>query len=318
MSEDDYDTVPPPKIKELPKGWVLKFDKDDDPFYYNRSLRVTPRRTPIDASEFKTWKIKVSRNCILRIDNEGDPYYTCIIKGKQESSRTAPVSMNELFPYGIELLLTPPFYKELDENKKVTIEKPEQKEQKEQKVKTDLSAYLAALAKGIHCDENTPCDDKDHECDLENKMCVPKSDKSYYDDLKRHEEDGASFVGKSATIQKLIDSITSKKQKKEEDDKKAAKAAKKQKKEEEEKAAQKKREEEEKAEKAAKKKKDDEKASKKKQQKRDEEEEEEEDEKEAEAEPEDEDELNVDDVLDPDYENLSALQKALMDCLVPK
>ena len=33
---------------------------------------------------------------------------------------------------------------------------------------------------------------------------------------------------------------------------------------------------------------------------------------------ENEDELNVDDVLDPDYENLSALQKALMDCLVPK
>ena len=43
---------------------------------------------------------------------------------------------------------------------------------------------------------------------------------------------------------------------------------------------------------------------------------EEEDRKEAEAD--DEDELNVDDVLDPDYENLSALQKALMDCLVPK
>jgi hypothetical protein len=85
----------------------------------------------------------------------------------------------------------------------------------------------------------------------------------------------------------------------------------------EEERLRKKREEEEKAEKAAKKKKDDEKASKKKQQKRDEEEEEE-DKKEAEAEPEDEDELNVDDVLDPDYENLSALQKALMDCLVPK
>ena len=300
MSEDDYDTVPPPKIiKEFPKGWVLKFDDDDDAFYYNRTLKVKPTRTPIDASEFKAWKIKVNKKCVLKIDKDGDPYYICINEGKQETSRTPPVSMKGLFPYGIELLLTSPFYKELDENKMITIEKPQQKEkekEKEKKVKTDLAAYLEALAKGIHCDENMPCD-KDHECDLENKMCVPKSDKSYYDDLKRHEEDGASFVGKSATIQKLIDSITSKKKKKE-DDEKAEKAAKKQKKEDDEKAT-KKREEEEKA-------------SKKKQKKR----KEEEDRKEAEAD--DEDELNVDDVLDPDYENLSALQKALMDCLVPK
>jgi len=50
MSEDDYDTVPPPKIKESPKGWVLKFDDDDDAFYYNRTLKIKPTRTPIDAS----------------------------------------------------------------------------------------------------------------------------------------------------------------------------------------------------------------------------------------------------------------------------
>ena len=279
MSEDDYDTVPPPKIKESPKGWVLKFDDEDDAFYYNRTLKIKPTRTPIDASEFETWKIKVNKKCILKIDEEGDPYYICINERKQETSRTAPVRMNKLFPYGIELLLTPPFYKELDENKMVTIEKPEQKEKpkekskekSKEKPKTDLSAYLEALAKGIQCDEDTPCDG-DHECDLESKKCVPKSDTSYYDDLKRHEENGTFFVGKTGTIERLVKSFA---------DKKAA-AAKEAAKEEKEKK------------KAAGGKK----AADKKKGKEDE-------------------DLSVDDVLDTDFDNLSELQKALIDCLMP-
>jgi hypothetical protein len=191
-------------------------DESDGYFYYNRTLKVKPTRTPIDVSEFQSWKIKVNKNCIMKIDSEGDPYYICKVKGEQTSSRYPPVIMNERFPNGIELLLIPPFFKELDEKKMVIIEKPEEKEKEKEKVKTELDAYLQALAKGIRCDENTPCDE-DNECDLENKKCVPKSDKSYYDDLKRHEEDGASFVGKSATIQNLIDSITAKKKKAKED-----------------------------------------------------------------------------------------------------
>lgn len=309
MSEDDYDITPPPKLKELPKNWVLKFDESDGYFYYNRTLKVKPTRTPIDASEFQSWKIKVNKNCIMKIDSEGDPYYICKVKGEQTSSRYPPVIMNERFPNGIELLLIPPFFKELDEKKMVIIEKPEEKEKEKekekQKVKTELDAYLQALAKGIRCDENTPCDE-DNECDLENKKCVPKSDKSYYDDLKRHEEDGASFVGKSATIQNLIDSITAKKKKAKEDAAKEAAKEEKKKKAAKEEAA---KEEEEKKKKAAD-------ASQKKaagasQKKAAKEEKKEEDEK-------TDSELNVDDVLDPDYENLSALQKALMDCLVPK
>ena len=314
MSEDDYDITPPPKIKELPKNWVLKFDESDGYFYYNRTLKVKPTRTPIDVSEFQSWKIKVNKNCIMKIDSEGDPYYICKVKGEQTSSRYPPVIMNERFPNGIELLLTPPFFKELDEKKMVTIEKPEEKEK--EKVKTELDAYLQALAQGIHCDEDTPCD-KDHECDLENKKCVPKSDKSYYDDLKRHEEDGASFVGKSSTIQNLIDSIAAKKKKAKEDAAKEAAKEEKKKKAAKEEAA---KQEEEKKKKAAKEEEDKKKkaadASQKKaagaaQKKAAKEEKKEEDEK-------TDSELNVDDVLDPDYENLSALQKALMDCLVPK
>lgn len=330
MSEDDYDTPPPPKIKEYPKGWVLKFDDNGSGgyFYYNRKLKVSSKRTPINAEEFGVCKIRINKYCFMKIDNEGDPYYICKTKEKEKiSSRKPPVNMYELFPYGIELTLTHPFFKKLDEKKMVTIEKPEEK------VKTELDAYLQALSKGIHCDENTPCDEG-YECDLENEKCVPKTDKIYYDDLKRHEEDGASFVGKSATIQNLIDSITAKKNK---EKKKLEKARKKQeaadRQREEEEAARQREEEEarqrEEEEEAARQKKKDEKAAKKK--KKEEEaarqreeaaarqrEEEAARQKKKDVPEEDVEELNVDDVLDPDYENLSALQKALMDCLVPK
>jgi hypothetical protein len=250
MSEDDYDTTPPPKIKEYPKGWVLKFDDNGSGgyFYYNRKLKVSSKRTPINAEEFDVCKIRINKYCFMKIDNEGDPYYICKTKEKEKiSSRKPPVNMYELFPYGIELTLTHPFFKKLDEKKMVTIDKPEEKEKEKEKekVKTELDAYLQALSKGIHCDENTPCDEG-YECDLENKKCVPKTDKIYYDDLKRHEEDGASFVGRSATIQNLIDSITAKKNK---EKKKLEKARKKQEaadrqREEEEEAARQREEEE--------------------------------------------------------------------------
>ena len=301
MSEDDYDTVPPPKIKESPKGWVLKFDDEDDAFYYNRTLKIKPTRTPIDASEFKTWKIKVNKKCILKIDEEGDPYYICINEGKQETSRTAPVRMNKLFPYGIELLLTPPFYKELDENKMVE----KSKEKSKEKPKTDLSAYLEALAKGIQCDEDTPCDG-DHECDLESKKCVPKSDTSYYDDLKRHEENGTFFVGKTGTIERLVKSFADKKAaaakeaaKEEKEKKKAAEAAAKEEKEKKKAAEAAAKEEKEKKKAAGGKKAADKKKGK------------------EEKEGKEDEDLSVDDVLDTDFDNLSELQKALIDCLMP-
>jgi len=382
MSDDDF-VKAPPKM-EFPKGWVLNFDDDSDGeyFYYNRTLRLRGKRTPVAEMkdfmrEFGKKKIKIKQTSkklhIMQIDINGDPYYRYLdIKRNQTSelTRTPPFNMHERFPYGIELILTKPFFKEVGENSKVIVTKPDQ------------DSYLQALSKGIHCDEDSPCGE-DHECDLEHKKCVPKSDRSYYDDIMRHEEDGKFFVGKSQTIQKLIESIAAKKKVA----KKAAKAAKKAAEEaaaaeeerkaaeeaaakaarkaarkadkETKKAAEEAAAAEEEAEKAAKKaaKKVDKAAKKaaeeavaaeealaeeqkkakkaaeeeqKKAAKKAAEEEEKKDAKKAAEEEEkkaakkkkkdegeDERELNVDD-LSGDYENLSALQKALMDCLVPE
>jgi hypothetical protein len=347
MSDDDF-VKAPPKM-EFPKGWVLNFDDDSDGeyFYYNRTLKLKGKRTPVAEMkdfmrEFGKKKIKIQQTSsklhIMQIDINGDPYYRYLNIKKNKTSkltRTPPFNMHERFPYGIELILTKPFFKEVDKNSKVIVTKPDQ------------DSYLQALSKGIHCDEDSPCGE-DHECDLEHKKCVPKSDRSYYDDIMRHEEDGKFFVGKSDTIQKLIDSIAAKKKAAKkaakaakkaaeaaavaeeerkaaeeaaaaEEEREAAKAAKKaakaaKKAAEEEEAAKKAAEEEaaaKKAVKAAKKAAEEEKkaedpakASKKKK-------------KQDEGEDEKEKELNVDD-LGGDYENLSALQKALMDCLVPE
>ena len=359
MSDDDF-VKAPPKM-EFPKGWVLNFDDDSDGeyFYYNRTLKLKGKRTPVTEMkdfmrEFGKKKIKIQQTSsklhIMQIDINGDPYYRYLNIKKNKTSkltRTPPFNMHERFPYGIELILTKPFFKEVDKNSKVIVTKPDQ------------DSYLQALSKGIHCDEDSPCGE-DHECDLEHKKCVPKSDRSYYDDIMRHEEDGKFFVGKSDTIQKLIDSIAAKKKAAKkaakaakkaveaaaaaeeerkaaeeaaaaEEEREAAKAAKKAAKtakkaaeaakkaaEEEEAAAKKAAEEEEaaaakkaaeEAKKAAKKAEEEKKAedpakaSKKK--------------KKQDGEDEKEKELNVDD-LGGDYENLSALQKALMDCLVPE
>ena len=325
MSEDDFGTAPPKKV--FPKGWVLMFDGEDY-FYYNRTASVKSKRTPLDMTAYANWKIRIGKFCIMKIDDEGDPYYICIIKGNRSSTREAPVDMLTLFPYGIELLLQPPFFKKLDKFKKVS-----DGEETKEKAETGLESYLQALAKNIHCDENSPCD-KDHECDLENSKCVPKSDKSYYDDLVRHTENSVNFVGKSGTIQALIDSISAKKldtkQKKKEE-----KAAKKAAMEAEEEAA---REAEEATKKA---KKDAKKAAKAKEAADAKEAEEAAGETEEEAakarkaakkaarEAEEkgaagaskkkkaDSDLEVEDVLEPDSDNLTELQEALFNCLMP-
>ena len=311
MSKDDFDTPPPKKIFVYPTNWVLNFEEDEGYYYYNRTLGIKGVRSPIDLSLFKNWKIQINQYCIIKLDNEGDPYYNCINKGEKTISRTPPVNMKNLFPYGIELLLTAPFFNKLDKFKKVEVLEVKGEVKGEVKVKNELQSYLQALANGVHCDENTPCDG-DHECDLEQSKCIPKSDTSYYEDIKRHENDGTFFVGKTSTIQKLIDSIAARKGKKDaedatEEEKKAAKQKRK-----DEKAAAKKQEQDaedaaEEEKKAAKKKRKDEKAAK---------EQDATSSKKKQKDVEDSD-LDMEDNLDQDSDNLTELQEALIKCLMP-
>jgi hypothetical protein len=236
---------PSPKKPRL----FIFFDKEDDEAYFgffNDKKVLIKTTSELTQEEFKPYytdkrKIELQDDWRMLLDKMGEPYYNK--KGTREASRDSPFKMSKVFPKGFEVLSESPYYKGTPVE--VSVSSSESESESESETESDHEAkldqefeqlrekfpgnkgsldYLRALNKNIACDSEKPC--SDGECDLEYKRCVPKTATEYYDDIERFEHNGASYVGKKTTIQKMKLAIEAEKAEKDAEAEEAKKKAK--------------------------------------------------------------------------------------------
>lgn len=214
---------------------LIGFDIENDAYFtiFEGGKKVK-KDYNISEEEFQPFfnnarKIPLQDNWLLLLDKEGEPFY--YKKITKETTRKAPFQMSKVFPNGFEVIKESPYYKgkivevsiesesESESDSDSGFDQKHEHENEYEKLnklfpgnKGSLE-YLKALNRNIQCDSQQPCDDG--ECDLEYSKCVPKTKEEYYDDIERFEHEGASFVGKKSTIEKMKLAIKEKEKEKE-------------------------------------------------------------------------------------------------------